>query len=289
MKENLTNFRQRPLPITYVTTLESEKRIQWFINFKYPILDALTKLQEGGAENKKLDFIDLKTAIEFFKRILVDSPNRDSVNGVRAYFASPSSDGTVSPDKCGKLTLIFVATIGEKNSDIAPYYSFKDGDFVFIPEDEARAAVHNFQNIKRNNLFSTLSDDDRQDDCKETKHLLFSIDQIEETIAEMEYQSLSHGDIVKGFGIRFSSYTDQDYRFENSKVVQYHKRLTIGFSFIDWQNEDIGIKQIDPVEFKERLTVTISKERFIGDTFDTGDPTPPPSSGNKAALDVSDQ
>jgi hypothetical protein len=30
-------------------------------------------------------------------------------------------------------------------------------------------------------------------------------------------------------------------------------------------------------------------ERFLGDTFDTGDPTPPPSSGNKEELDISDE
>jgi hypothetical protein len=50
------------------------------------------------------------------------------------------------------------------------------------------------------------------------------------------------------------------------------------------KNRDIGIEDIDSEEFNYRYELT--KDKFMGDTFDTGDPTPPPSTDDKAALDV---
>jgi hypothetical protein len=272
----------KSLPSTFITKEESNKREQWFNDHKYPILDVLTILQEGEHENKKLDFIDIKTAIAFFNLLIQDSPDGDIINGVRVYFASPSSDGTVSNGKCGKLTLVFVSTTGNDSSDFSIYYAFKDGAFVPIPEDQAKKWVHNYQNIKRKELFKTLSDQDTLDGCKETKHIFFSFSQMQETIEEMEYQNLEHGSIVKSFGIRFTSYTNQNYQVGHSTPVKHKRRLSIGFTFIDDKNNDIGIENIDPVEFEERMRMS-----FRDDTMDSGDPTPPPPTNNGENLDVS--
>jgi len=281
MKEKLTAIDLRPLPSTYVTALESANREKWFIDFKYPILDALTFKEEGENETKKLDFKDIESAIKFFTRILEDVP-AGLINGVRVYFASPSIDGTVTTGKCGKLTLIFVATAGISGADVASaYYSFKDGDFVPIAEDLAREWVHNYQNIKRPMLFKTLSDQDITDRSKETKHIYFSYDQFNDTLEEMVYQNKNHGNIVKGFGIRFTSYTNQNYQVGHSKPIKHRRRMTIGFTFIDNNGNDIGIQDINPIEFNERVAI-----KFVDDTMDSGDPTPPPPTNNGENLDV---
>jgi hypothetical protein len=295
MENNPTNPDLLPLPSTYITALESAKRVQWFRDHKYPILDALTIKEEQEHENTKLDFSDIKTAIDFFKLLIKGAGIGNEINGVRIYFASPSDSG-----QCGKLTLIFVATTGENSFDVFPYYGFDKGVFNVIQKQQAKGCVHNYQNIKRNHLFKTLSDQDILDGSKETKHILFSLTQFEDIIAEMEYQSQKHGDIVKNFGIRFTSYTNQDYQFGNSALVTYRRRLTIGFTFIDDKNNDIGIENIDPEEFEERMKITSSQNQFVennlkvlsleeatGGTFDTGVPAPPPPSDeNMAALDL---
>lgn len=273
----------KPLPITYITDAESQKRAKWFTNVKYRILNDLTRQQEGEDENKRLDFLDVQTAIKFFTEITI---NLNTGDGVRVYFSSPASDGSVNKGKCGKLTLIFVATKDSERIDVLPYYAF-DGN-TFIPKDQAEVekGIQNYQLIKRDYLFRTLSYNDRLDGNKETKHIWFSLDQIEQTIKEMEYQSQRLNSIVKRFGIFFTSYTDHDYTFLGSKPpYKLRERLTIGFTFMKDGDLDIGIQEIDPVEFAERLRIT--KERFFGDTFDTGIPAPPPSGEeNRAALDI---
>jgi hypothetical protein len=277
----LTN--PKPLPITYITDIESQKRALWFTNVKCPVLDDLTLRQEGGPENKRLDFFDVQAAIDFFAELTI---NLNSGDGVRMYFSSPASDGSVNKGKCGKLTLIFVATKGIGKIDVLPYYAF-DGN-TFIPTDkvEVEKGIQNYQLIKRDYLFKTLSYNDRLNGNKETKHIWFSLDQIEQTINEMIYQSQRLNTIVKKFGIFFTSYTDHDYTFFGSKPpYKLRERLTIGFTFMKEGDLDIGIQEIDPVEFAERLKIT--RERFYGDTFDTGIPAPPPSGDdNRAALDI---
>ncbi|MCX2493102.1 hypothetical protein OQX63_06435 [Pedobacter sp. PF22-3] len=274
-----------PLPSTFVTKLESNYRELWFNNYKYPILNTITSLQEGEPENRKLDFVNIDEAITFFSK-LITRPGKD--DGVRVYFASPSSDGNVYKDKCGILTLIFVRTTGVNKADDKIYYAFNGKTFETIKEDNARLWVHNYQNVKRNILFETLSDNDRANLIRETKHIWFSLLQVADTIKEMIYQKGKAGNIINGFGIRFVSYSNQDYSFPQpvEGAKERRQRLTIAFSFMNGK-KDIGIQDIDSTEFDARLALTM--ERFLGDTFDTGDPTPPPSSGNKAALDVSDK
>ena len=272
-----------PLPSTFVTKQESNNREKWFNDTKYPILNIITSLQEGEQENKKLDFEDISVAIDFFNLLITNLKNDD---GVRVYFASPSGDGTVTKDKCGKLTLIFGTTIGIDKADNKIYYAYNGKTFDIIPEDQARSWVYNYQNVKRNILFDTLSKNDRSKVIKETKHIWFSFLQMKQTVEEMEYQSKKAGGTVNGFGIRFVSYTDQDYYFPKpvAGLEERRQRLTIAFTFMNG-NKDIGIEDIDSGEFNERLRSTIKWS--LGDTFDTGDPTPPPSTNNKENLDVS--
>ena len=271
-----------PLPSTFVTKQESNKRAQWFNDYKYPILNILTSLQEGKQENKKLDFENIKVAIDFFKLL------RNSIKegeGVRAYFASKSGDGSVKEGKCGLLTLIFNATTGANNSDVKNYYAYNGKTFDKIQEDKARAWVHKYQSVKRPGLFETLSESDRLKGNRETKHIWFSFVQMDQTIKEMEYQVSKPGSRVTGFGIRFVSYTDQDYWFPKPEPLKYERRqrLTIAFTFINDKKEDIGIEDLGGDEFNERLRLTV--DRFIGDTFDTGIPAPPPSD-TREALDL---
>ncbi|WP_293310034.1 hypothetical protein [Pedobacter sp. UBA5917] len=274
------------LPITFVTKEESNKREQWFDNFKYPVLNIITLLQEGVQENTKLDFEDITSAIDFFNR-LIAGLEKDT-DGVRMYFASPSGSGKVEAGKCGILTLIFCATKGAEKSDVKIYYTLDRKKVITIPENEARDWVHNYQNVKRNILFETLSDFDRLNNCKETKHVWFSLRQMKETIHEMECQS-ERSSKISGFGIRFVSYTNQDYYFPEPKEEEFKKRqrLTLAFTFMDTLKLDIGIEDINKEEFDQRYEATIHE--IYGDTFDTGDPTPPPPTGNKADLDVLDE
>lgn len=274
---------QTPLPITFVTKEESEKREQWFNEHKFPILDSLTLLQEKQHDNTRLDFNDIETAIDFFNLLIQDLKDGD---GVRVYIASPSGDGSVGQGKCGILNLVFVATTGNKNQDVGPYFSFYKGNFVQITPGEAEKGIHNYQLIKRKHLFKTLSDQDIQDGSKETKHIWFSFKQMDQTVKEMECQKLRHSDIINGFGIRFTSYTNEDYLFLESNPPEYkrRRRLTIYFTFIHINKQDIGIEDIDKDEFNQRLGNT---RNFLGDTFDTGFPAPPPpTNGNMAALDI---
>ncbi|SDD86002.1 hypothetical protein [Pedobacter soli] len=274
-----------PLPSTFVTKQESSYRELWFNTYKYPILNTITLLQEGESENRKLDFGDIDVAITFFEQLITGLGGED---GVRVYFASPSSDGNVYNGKCGILTVIFATTCGADKVDSKSYYAFSGKTFDKIQEDQARRWVHNYQNVKRNILFETLSDNDRTKLIRETKHVWFSLVQITETLEEMKYQKAKAGGMVTGFGVRFVSYTNQDYSFPKPvpSAEERRQRLTIAFSFMNGK-KDIGIEDIDVVEFNERLALT--EKRFYGDTFDTGDPTPPPSTGNKADLDVSDE
>ncbi|QXU43138.1 hypothetical protein [Pedobacter sp. D749] len=276
----------KPLPCTFVTKQESNYREQWFNYYKYPILNTITSLQEGMQENNRLDFENIVSAIEFFKLLKENFKTKD--DGVRVYFASPSSDGTVTRGKCGVLTLIFGITEGIDKVDNKNYFAYNGKTFDKVQEDQARIWVHNYQNVKRGILFETLSENDRLNVCPETKHIWFSLLHITQTLEEMETQVAKPGSKVTGFGIRFVSYTNLAYSFPKpvSDDEERKQRLTIAFTFMSGK-KDIGIEDIDSDEFNERLEITINK--FRGDTFDTGDPTPPPSSGNKAALDVSDQ
>ncbi|QNN43896.1 hypothetical protein [Pedobacter roseus] len=272
-----------PLPITYITDVESKKRQEWFDKYKLPVLNDLRLRQEKEVEEKRLDFTDIKTAIDFFNPLIKNLKKED---GVRVYFASPANDGTVNKGKCGKLTLILVVTIGVDKKEELPYYKFENGTFVPIDLVDAENGVHNYQLIKRDYLFKTLSHQDRLDGCKETKHIWFSLEQMTQTVKEMEYQNKNHSSIVKGFGICFTSYTNQDYIFLGSKspVFKRRERLTICFTFIG-ANGDIGIEDIDPVEFAQRLNIT--RDKGLSDTFDTGIPAPPPSGDdNRGALDI---
>jgi len=275
----------RKLPITYVTDTESINRQSWFDNHKYPILNTMTLKQEGEQENRGLDFYDIKTAIDFFRPLVKGLQSDD---GILIYFASPSSDGSVNKGKCGRLTLFLVVTTGPEKREKLPYYKFDftKKTFVAIELSEARNGVQNYQLTKRKALFETLYNQDKLDSCKETKHIWFNKEQMNETVKEMEYQSQKPGSKVDGFGIRFVSYTDKDYSFLGSELPKYtlRQRLTIGFTFIK-NNQDVGIEVIDEDEFKKRLEIT--KNRFLGGTFDTGFPAPPPpKNDNMAALDV---
>lgn len=283
MKEKLIQLRTQPLPSTYVTAAESRKREKWFNDFKYPILDQLTMKQEGGHENKKLDFADIQSAISFFKTTILNLKSND--DGVRVYFSSPASDGSINNGKCGKLTIVFVPTKFANNEELL-YYKFDKGTFIQTDLADAVKGIHNYQLLKRDYLFNSLSYNDRLDGNKETKHIWFSLDQMQQTIKEMEDQQQAHGNIVKGFGIRFVAYTNKDYLFLTSKppIAKRRQRLTICFTFIDANGNDIGIQEINPAEFNERLRVT--KQRMLDDTFDTGVPAPPPpGETNKAPLD----
>lgn len=271
-----------PLPGTYVTTNESNKREDWFNNNKLIVIDRFT-INGAGTLRKNMDFKDLDAAIVFFE-LLLKSNGKDTTTGVRVYFASP----IIQPDKCGPLTVIFTATSGVDTVDVANYYAFKDGDLDLNKLDVKTAEdwVRNYQSKIRPALSKETMD--INDTCKEeTKHIWFSKKQISEIIREMVYQKKTHAQIVEGFGVRFMSYTDQDYLSINSKLIKYHKRMTVGFTFIDWQKEDIGIKQINAAEFKERFGSTEKRSGFRGDTFDTGVPAPPPP-GNESmeALDI---
>nr|WP_315423840.1 hypothetical protein [uncultured Pedobacter sp.] len=271
-----------PLPITYVTKIESEIRQNWFDKYKYPILDSMTMKDEGVNETKGLNFKGLDAAIKFFDSLIVNKPNKDTTTGVRIYFAAQP----LKLNGCGKLTLIFTATAGAKNVDGGDYYAFKNEnlDINLLDIKTAKEWVYNYQQKKRLELSKYTMD--TNDPCKETKHIFFSLKQIKSIIAEMKYQKGKHSSLATGFGVRFTSYTDTDYIDLLSKKIQYHKRLTIGFTFMSGNN-DIGIEDIDPAEFKERLEATTrNKDRFIGDTFDTGVPAPPPpTNDNMAALD----
>jgi len=271
-----------PLPKTFVTKQESNYRELWFNYYKYPILNVITSLQEGEQETRKIDFVNIDAAIDFFNKLTKGIEEND---GVRVYFASPSRDGNVYKDKCGLLTLIFVKTNGVNHLDDKTYYAFNGKTFDKIEEDQARLWVHNYQNIKRNILFETLSDNDRTNFIHETKHVWFSSEQMIQTRDEMIYQKGKAGSMVTGFGIRFVSYTNLAYSFPKrvSGAEDRRQRLTIGFTFMN-KNRDIGIEDIDSEEFNYRYELT--KDKFMGDTFDTGDPTPPPSTDDKAALDV---
>jgi len=272
------------LPNTYITTSESSRRQDWFNNHKLPIISSLTSDEAGVPTNKKVDFKSLKVAVDFFEKLIINQAGKDTITGVRVYFASMP----LGSAKSGRLTLIFGATAGKDTADVQNYYGFKNGELDSNKLDTAtvRPWVHNYQLNIRPKLLTTM---DVKDPCKETKHVWFSLAQIKSIIIEMKYQMGRHPEIVKGFGVRFTSYTDQDYSFLSLKPVPHHKRITIGFTFIDWEGEDIGIKQIDATEFLERLKITKMQKGLGGDTFDTGDPTPPPSTGNKAELDVSDE
>ena len=270
------------LPITYVTTSESNKRQDWFFKYKYPVLDAITLKDEGEHETRKLDFKDLEEASTFFD-LLIAKAGVEKEAGVRVYFASHSlTNGN------GRLTLIFNNTTGTGKIDVENYYAFKDG--VLLPKQldfkTAQEWVMKYQQGKRIKLSGSTMD---IRDPEETKHIWFSIDKINSIKKEIVYQKEHHSNIVKGFGVRFLSYTDQDYIFLNPKAKQYYKRLTVGFSFIDWENDDIGIRQINQAEFFERLQNTIKNKILDGGNLDTGDPTPPPSTDNRARLDVTDK
>ncbi|WP_316828407.1 hypothetical protein [Pedobacter miscanthi] len=269
----------KPLPITYITDRESENRMKWFDKYKYPLLNAITLEQEKKEECRGIDFLSLQSAITFFGEL---TTGLNAGDGVRVYFASPSGDGTVNEDRCGTLTLIFVKTKG--TSDVPPYFYINDQKTsAQISSNGAKEWVHNYQLLKRDRMFRTLSHNDRLGGHKETKHIWFSLKQMEQTLDEMKYQAKEHGHIVSCFGIRFTSYTNKDYVFLDSKIPSYKRRerLTICFTFIG-ANGDIGIKDIDPVEFAQRLKLT--KDKSFGDTFDTGIPAPPPSD-TKEALD----
>ena len=256
-----------PLPGTFITSQESNARADWFIKYKYPMLDKLTMQQERTHEEKGLDFDSLGGAITFFERLIANQQGKDTTNGVRVYFASPSK----TKGKCGKLTLIFTATAGNDSADVGNYYIFKNKKIRAISFDDAKEGYKNYRDKKRDSLTkNTMNPNDRFK--QETKYIRFSKEKINSVIAELKYQKATHPEIVQGFGIRFTSYTDQDYKFRESRV-KHHQRLTIGFTFIDWEGDDIGIKGIDAQEFKERLGM----QPLFGDTFDSGDPTPPPS------------
>ncbi|MBE5321088.1 hypothetical protein IM793_18120 [Pedobacter sp. MR2016-19] len=274
------------LPRTYITTDESNRREDWFNTHKLPIINDLTIDDTGDPGMNKLNFNNLFEAIGFLN-FLIDNKSyndQDTITGVRVYFASP----TIKQGKCGKLTLIFSPTSNGKH-DIKNYYAFRNGklDEKMLELDTAKAWVNNYQlNIREKLSDSTM---DPKDTCKkETKHIWFSKEQIESIVEEMKYQIKTHGDSVEKLGVRFISYTDKDYVFKHFPIVRHHQRMTICFTFINKQGKDVGIEQIDSAEFQKRLDYTIKNKR-AGDTFDTGDPTPPPSTGNKAALDVSDQ
>ncbi|WP_025142841.1 hypothetical protein [Pedobacter jeongneungensis] len=269
------------LPNTYVTTNESGRRLDWFDKYKYPVLDSMTWKEERVHETKKLNFDSLDIAIKFFDSLISGTSSKDTITGVRVYFASQ----TLKPGGCGKLTLIFTATVGYRKTDVGKYYTFNKEvfDASLLDTKTAKEWVSNYQQKKWVNLSKYTMD--ATDTCKyESKHIFFSLKQIKSIIDEMKYQQAKHSAIVKGFGVRFASYTDQDYLFLNIKPIKYHKRLTIGFTFIDWEGEDIGIKQIDAGEFLQRLQYTKEHKDTRGDTFDTGIPAPPPSD-TKEALD----
>lgn len=273
----------KPLPCTFVTKQESNYREQWFNYYKYPILNTITLLQEGMQENNKLDFENIVSAIDFFK--LLKGNLKTKEDGVRVYFASPSIDGTVASGKCGLLTLIFGITEGADKVDNKNYFAYNGKTFDKIQEAQARIWVHNYQNVKRAILFETLSENDRLNNCQETKHIWFSSLQITQTLEEMEIQAAKPENKVTGFGIRFVSYTNLSYSFPKpvSDQEERKQRLTIGFTFMNGK-KDIGIEDINKEEFDQRYNETI--HGFYSDTFDTGDPTPPPSTDDKAALDV---
>ena len=267
------------LPNTYVTTNESGRRLDWFDKYKYPVLDSMTWKEEGVHETKKLNFDSLDIAIKFFDLLISSTSNKDSITGVRVYFASQ----TLKSAGCGKLTLIFTATAGDKSADVGKYYTFNKEvfDANFLDIKTAKEWVSNYQQKKWVNLSKYTMD--AADTCKyESKHIFFSLKQIKSIIDEMKYQQAKHSAIVKGFGVRFASYTDQNYISLSMKHIRYHKRLTIGFTFIDWEGEDIGIKQIDAGEFLKRLKFTKEHKDTRGDTFDTGIPAPPPSDTQEA-------
>ncbi|WP_412468425.1 hypothetical protein [Pedobacter sp. KLB.chiD] len=270
------------LPNTYVTTNESGKRLNWFDRYKYQVLDSMTLKDEGIHETRKLNFDSLDAAIKFFDSLISNKSTKDTITGVRIYFASQ----TLKPGGCGKLTLIFTATAGDQHADTGEYYAFNKEvfDSNLLDVDTAKKWVGNYQQKKWVNLSKYTMDS--TDTCQyESKHIFFSVKQIRSIIDEMKYQKKKHPAIVKGFGVRFASYTDQDYISISMKPIRYHKRLTIGFTFIDWEGEDIGIKQIDAGEFLQRLKFTKDNKDTQGDTFDTGIPAPPPPN-TKEALDV---
>lgn len=182
---------------------------------------------------------------------------------------------------------------------------------------------------KRDRLTSTLTVEDKRNKCFETKHLWFDIEKIKELrdLIEDHLKKYS-GYGLKIRLVSYTDEDEIEGAFGGIVPQTYKQRLTVDFIFIDENNSEIYLDdeililrtietiaeighsfiEDDPV-WRELLQKPYDRARLdkildllntdeykiLRDmlnnlyTMDTGDPTPPPSTDNMAALDVSDK
>jgi DNA-directed RNA polymerase subunit F len=335
MKEKTTTkysvlSNTRNLPSIYIPKPVSDDRKAWFNKNKYNVLNQTAQSYGALSEIQELYLSKAGIVSDFIDKLL-----NDSIDGLRIYFCSRGikndEDEIEDQDNCGRFNFIFASTVN--GDDYGDYYSYKKKSkkIELISIHKARKWVKKYQIVdgKRDRLSSTLTSDDQNNKCFETKHVWFD----KTKITELKNEIIEHlkRDIKAGLKIKLVSYTDEkevDGVFGQKVPQIYQQRLTIDFVFTDkggdevYMDEDtlvlrtiatiynIGQPFIDDEDIWEelfsppynktkldRILEELSRDKYknwkkaLNDlyTMDTGDPTPPPSSGNKEGLDTSDE
>lgn len=315
-----------PLPSIYVSKDVSDDREHWFNKNKFNLLNAIAKDYDAPGELKEIRLNRVKELSDLIGAFL-KIKGMDGLRiyfATRGIKQEETEKEDI--DSCGRFNFIFVCTVNKE--DYGNYYRVKEGEVAQISEDKARSWVKNYQmtNGKRDTLKRTLSTADSNLGSLETKHVWFDRDKTIELKQEIDYQAKDAGLKIRLVSYTDESLINGAF---GGKIPQKHKqRLTIEFVFTDKHGSDVYVDDesintrklltlIDKSSFflekddiwKNLLTLPYSEKKWnkilellnsedyrslqkrINDyyTMDTGDPTPPPSSGNKAALDVSDQ
>jgi len=314
-----------PLPSIYVSKDVSDDREHWFNKKKFNLLNAIAKKYDAPGELKEIRLNrveELSDLINGFIKI----KGMDGLRIYFATRGTKQEETEKEDiDSCGRFNFILVCTVNKK--DYGKYYRIKEGKIAEILEDNARRWVRNYQmpNGKRDTLKRTLFATDSNLGSFETKHVWFNKDKTIELKQEIGYQTKDAGLKIKLVSYTDEDLINGTF---GGKIPQKHKqRLTVEFVFTDAHGNDIYIDDatintrklltlIDKRSFflekgdiwKNLLTLPYTEEKWnkilellnsedyrtlqkrVNDyyTMDTGDPTPPPSTGNKAELDISD-
>ncbi|MGQ7856801.1 hypothetical protein ACUN24_21400 [Pedobacter sp. WC2501] len=322
----------KDLPSIYVSKSISDDREHWFDKKKFSILNQIAKGDGAASEIQEVYFPQAGALSNQISEFLKSG----NVDGLRIYFGSfgKKIDEIEAADKknCGRFNFIFAPT--SNKHDIGTYYKKNGAVIDELLQANAERWIANYQQVngKRYQLKSTLSIEDQEAKCYETKHVWFDLNKTTE-LRDMIIEQLNK-DSLAGLKIKLVSYTNEDFvdGFLGAKIPQkYKQRLTVIFVFTDEEGVEIykDDKEEEYLLIRKFATLYRNGESFfVGDdtwtelfsppydnqkwnavllalkdkryaelinrinnlyTMDTGDPTPPPSTDNKAALDVSDQ
>lgn len=252
------------LPRIYVSKSIGDARKAWFNAHKYGVLHQAAKKNGALSETQEVYFHQAKAVSDHINSLINEN---EKIDGFRIYF------GTYGPNqigsKRGRFNLIFVSTTDKHDS--GEYYikggTPKDNTIEPISKELALEYVGNFQapDMKRDRLTPTLTTDDQDNTCFETKHLWFDIEKIKELRDLIEDHLMKYAGY--GLKIRLVSYTDEDEiegAFGGRVAQTYKQRLTVDFVFIDENNSEV---YLDDEILILRTIETIAKigHSFVGD------------------------